>query len=51
MIILNNFNENFYTIKKGDKIAQIMMCEHKTHWFGIESEAERKGGFGSTGVN
>ena len=40
-----------FRIKKGDKVAQIMLCEHKTYLFGIESEAERKGGFGSTGVN
>ena len=36
-------------IKKGDKIAQIMLCEHKSYLFGIESEAKRDGGFGSTG--
>ncbi len=39
-----------FRIKKGDKVAQIMLCEHKTYLFGIETEAERKGGFGSTGV-
>ena len=38
-----------FKIDKGDKVAQIMLCEHKTHLFGIETEAERKGGFGSTG--
>ena len=36
-------------IKKGDKIAQITLLEHKSHLFGIESDEERKGGFGSTG--
>lgn len=38
-----------YTIKKGDKIAQIMLCEHKSYLLGIETEQERSGGFGSTG--
>lgn len=44
-------NEDFgsYKIYKGDKIAQIMLCEHKSYLFGIESDEERKGGFGSTG--
>jgi len=38
-----------YTIKKGDKIAQIMLLEHKGCLFSIESNEERTGGFGSTG--
>lgn len=37
-----------FKIKKGDKIGQIMLCEHKTYLFGIESDVERDGGFGST---
>lgn len=36
-------------IKKGDRVAQITLLEHKSHLFGIESEEERTGGFGSTG--
>lgn len=39
-----------YTINKGDKIAQVMIKEHKTYLFGIETEDERSGGFGSTGI-
>jgi len=39
-----------YRIKKGDKIAQIMLCEHKSYLFGIETGTERNGGFGSTGA-
>lgn len=35
-------------IKKGQKIAQISLVEHKSYLFGIESEDERVGGFGST---
>jgi len=38
-----------YSIKSGDKIAQITLLEHKAHLFDIESEDERTGGFGSTG--
>lgn len=38
-----------FKINKGKKIAQIMLCEHKSYLFGIETEEERTGGFGSTG--
>ena len=37
-------------IKKGDRVAQITLLEHKSYLFGIESKEERKGGFGSTGA-
>ncbi|MFW9601816.1 MAG: hypothetical protein ACMV1B_05805 [Prevotella sp.] len=37
-----------YTINKGDKIAQCTLKEHKGYLMGIESDAERTGGFGST---
>lgn len=37
-----------FKISKGDRIAQIMLCEHKSYLFGIESEEERNGGMGST---
>lgn len=43
------FSTNKFTISKGDKIAQILLQEHKTYLMGIESEEERTGGFGSTG--
>lgn len=35
-------------IKKGACIAQITLVEHKSYLFGIESDTERNGGFGST---
>jgi len=35
-------------IKKGDKIAQITLMEHKGYLFGIETDNERTGGIGST---
>ena len=43
-------NGTIYTIKKGDKVAQCTLMEHKGYLMGIESDAERSGGFGSTGV-
>lgn len=46
---LNLVEMSNYTIKKGDRIAQMSMFEHKSAMFGIESEEERTGGFGSTG--
>ncbi len=36
------------TIKKGDRIAQIKLVEHKSFLMGVHSEDERDGGFGST---
>ena len=38
-----------FKIEKGDKIAQIMLKEHKTYLMGISTEEKRTGGFGSTG--
>lgn len=38
-----------YTINKGDKIAQVLLKEHKGFLFGIESDSERNGGYGSSG--
>jgi len=37
-----------YNIKKGDRIAQITMLEHKSYLFGIDTEVERTSGIGST---
>jgi len=37
-----------YTIKKGDRIAQISLSEHKSYLFDIETTDKRIGGFGST---
>jgi len=39
---------NTFKIKKGDRIGQLALLEHKSSLFGIESEDERNGGFGST---
>jgi len=43
-------NMQEFHIKKGDKIAQILLKEHKGFLMGIESIEERVGGFGSTGL-
>jgi len=40
-----------YDIKKGKRIGQLLLLEHKSYLFGIESEEKRTGGFGSTGSN
>lgn len=37
-------------IHRGDKVAQISLEQHKTSMFGIFSDEERTGGFGSTGA-
>ena len=38
-----------FIINNGDKIAQILLKEHKGYLLGVESDEERTGGFGSTG--
>jgi len=38
-----------FTIKKGDRVAQITLLEHKSYLFDIDSNEVRNGGFGSTG--
>jgi len=38
-------------IRKGDKVAQCTLKEHKGFLLGYESETLRQGGFGSTGTN
>lgn len=46
-----NFNKDNtanYKIPKGEKIAQILLKEHKTYLMGIDTQEERIGGFGST---
>lgn len=48
-IILHNFNSEQFVINRHDKIAQIMLKEHKTYLMGVDTEDERIGGLGSTG--
>ena len=44
-----NSNPNFIEIKKGDRVGQITLLEHKSYLFGVDSDEVRSGGFGSTG--
>lgn len=44
----HKYNQSPYQINKGDKIAQCTLKEHKGYLLGIESDIERKGGYGST---
>lgn len=44
-----DFHTGNYIISKGEKIAQIMLCEHKSYLLGYDSEDVRSGGFGSSG--
>ena len=39
-----------FEIKKGDKVAQCTLKEHKGYLLGYETETLRSGGFGSTGI-
>lgn len=48
-IILHNFSVEQFIINKHDKIAQILLKEHKTYLMGVDTEDERVGGLGSTG--
>ena len=49
-IILHNFSNEKFIINKHDKIAQILLKEHKTYLMGIDTDDVRNGGFGSTDI-
>ena len=50
-VLLINHGEKDFAIKSGDKIAQGIIFEHKTHDYMPTVKVERgDGGFGSTGV-
>jgi len=46
--VLDEDDDVEFIIKKGDKIGQITLIEHKSFLFGIDTTATRTGGFGST---
>lgn len=54
-IILANFSDKPFTIKRGDRIAQLVVSKYeKIEWELVEKLPETKrgdGGFGSTGLN
>lgn len=41
--------QNTIEIKKGDRVAQAILMEHKNYLSGYSSDTERSGGYGSTG--
>ena len=45
----HHYNQSPFEIKKGDKVAQCTLKEHKGYLMGYESDTIREGGFGSTG--
>ena len=50
-IELKGCNEQYhFVIKKGDKVAQCTLKEHKGYLLGYESDVVRISGFGSTGI-
>lgn len=44
----NGKGASHYEIKKGDRIAQATLLEHKSYLFNIDTEEKRNGGIGST---
>jgi dUTP pyrophosphatase len=54
-VILSNFSDEEFTIRRGDRIAQLVIAKYeKIDWneTGNLDETERgEGGFGSTGIN
>lgn len=48
-VVFYNGSDSVCVIKKDTRVAQITLLEHKSYLFDIHSEAERMGGFGSTG--
>jgi dUTP pyrophosphatase len=55
-VILHNHSKNGFVVKHGDRIAQLVICklpevEFKVvEEFSSNSNEDREGGFGSTGV-
>ncbi len=54
VLLINNHNENQFEVKKGDKIAQLLLEKiHRPKIVEVEQHTETErgaGGFGSTGV-
>lgn len=48
-VVLYNTSEYEFPVKKGDRIAQAILCEYKTMGLDLVKNKERQGGFGSTG--
>lgn len=53
-VILANFGTEIFTVKQGDRIAQLMIVNHEQVEFDEVTElnaTDRSAGFGSTGIN
>lgn len=53
-VILINLSNEKYVVNPGDRIAQLVIAKHEhVEWNEVREleETERKGGFGSTGMN
>jgi dUTP pyrophosphatase len=54
-IILSNFSKNTFTIKRGDRIAQLVIAKYESiNWQEtdeLDDTQRGSGGFGSTGIN
>jgi dUTP pyrophosphatase len=50
MIMLHNPNAETFKINIGDRLCQIALMKHSSNLFGVKSENDRYGGFGSTGT-
>lgn len=53
-VILSNFSSNDFTIKRGDRIAQLVVAKYErvvwTNVDKLEDSARADGGFGSSGI-
>ena len=53
-IILANFSTEDFDVKKGDRIAQMVIAEYEQAWFedvkSLDDTDRGSGGFGSTGI-
>lgn len=54
-VILSNFSKDTFTIKRGDRIAQLVIAKYESiNWEqtdNLEDTERGSGGFGSTGIN
>ena len=49
-ILLHNNSKKAFYINEGNRVGQLILLEHQSRKFGIETTEKRVGGFGSTGA-
>lgn len=49
-VILHNASDKPFVVNIGDRVAQGVIMEHKTHDYVETKDSNRNGGFGSTGI-